>query len=94
MVRKDNWTPLPRLALKRSQNLTSPQKTPTASDRLSSLLKGNFLTARDRLARYERVKGRPGIKKQVIFLNRTRGHSCKREPSFGCQLSKREGCTR
>ncbi|GBO35268.1 hypothetical protein AVEN_247508-1 [Araneus ventricosus] len=33
---------LPRLSPKQSQNLTSPQKKPTASDRPSSLLKGNF----------------------------------------------------
>ncbi|GBO23775.1 hypothetical protein AVEN_169346-1 [Araneus ventricosus] len=30
---------------KRSQNLTSPQNKPTASDRPSSLLRGNFQTA-------------------------------------------------
>ncbi|GBL87733.1 hypothetical protein AVEN_81344-1 [Araneus ventricosus] len=34
--------PLPRLYPKRSQNLISPQKKPTASDRPSSLLRGNF----------------------------------------------------
>ncbi|GBM26823.1 hypothetical protein AVEN_32075-1 [Araneus ventricosus] len=34
--------PLSRLSTKRSQSLTSPQKKPTASDRPSPLLRGNF----------------------------------------------------
>ncbi|GBM90005.1 hypothetical protein AVEN_19330-1 [Araneus ventricosus] len=55
MVGRDNWTPLSRLSPKRSQNLASPQKKPTASDRPSSLLRGSFSTARDHLARCERV---------------------------------------
>ncbi|GBN44649.1 hypothetical protein AVEN_204992-1, partial [Araneus ventricosus] len=39
---QEQLDPLPRLSPKRSQNLTSPQKKPTASDRLSSLLRGHF----------------------------------------------------
>ncbi|GBO08299.1 hypothetical protein AVEN_171613-1 [Araneus ventricosus] len=38
--------PLPRLSPKRSQNLTSPQKKPNASDPPSSLLRGNFKATR------------------------------------------------
>ncbi|GBM53399.1 hypothetical protein AVEN_103787-1 [Araneus ventricosus] len=41
-VGKGNWIPLPRLSPKRSQNLTSPQKKPTASERPSLLLRGSF----------------------------------------------------
>ncbi|GBM92807.1 hypothetical protein AVEN_182698-1 [Araneus ventricosus] len=55
-VCKDNWTSLPRLSPKRPQNLTSPEKKPTVSDRPSSMLKKNFQAARDRLARSQRVK--------------------------------------
>ncbi|GBN35586.1 hypothetical protein AVEN_183899-1 [Araneus ventricosus] len=41
-VCKGIWIPLPQLSPKRSQNLISPQKKPTASDGPSSLLKGKF----------------------------------------------------
>ncbi|GBN72327.1 hypothetical protein AVEN_207289-1 [Araneus ventricosus] len=41
VVGKDNWEPLPSLSNKRSQDLTSPQKKPTALDRPSSVLRGN-----------------------------------------------------
>ncbi|GBM13730.1 hypothetical protein AVEN_89997-1 [Araneus ventricosus] len=51
-----NWTPLPCLSPKRSQNLASPQKKSTTSDRPSSLLRGKFKTARNRLFWCERVK--------------------------------------
>ncbi|GBM07584.1 hypothetical protein AVEN_230022-1 [Araneus ventricosus] len=42
VVDKDNWTSLPRLSPKQSQNLTSFPKKPTASDQPSLLLRGNF----------------------------------------------------
>ncbi|GBN83204.1 hypothetical protein AVEN_96447-1, partial [Araneus ventricosus] len=41
-VCKDNWTLLLRLSPKPSQNLNSLQNKPTASNRPSSVLEGNF----------------------------------------------------
>ncbi|GBN90878.1 hypothetical protein AVEN_237456-1, partial [Araneus ventricosus] len=41
VVCKDNWIPPTALSPKRSQSLTSPEKKATASDRPSSLLRGN-----------------------------------------------------
>ncbi|GBN34839.1 hypothetical protein AVEN_258238-1 [Araneus ventricosus] len=52
---------LPSLSSKRSQNLTSTQKKPTASDRPSSLLKGHLYTDRDCLGRCQRVKASPWV---------------------------------
>ncbi|GBO09236.1 hypothetical protein AVEN_130688-1 [Araneus ventricosus] len=56
------------LSPKRFQNLTSPQKNPTTSDRSSSLWRGRFYTVRDRLAWCERVKYKG--ERLVVLLER------------------------
>ncbi|GBL63012.1 hypothetical protein AVEN_205759-1 [Araneus ventricosus] len=69
---KDNWTPYHHYL--RSDFRISPQKKPTAPDRLSSMLRRNFETASDSLARYERVNpGLLGVTDDLVVMFRLRG---------------------
>ncbi|GBM43778.1 hypothetical protein AVEN_109630-1 [Araneus ventricosus] len=67
--------PLLRLSPKRSQNITFPQKKPSASDRPSPLLRGNLETARDRRARADPIN-RDHRQQLMVAGSDSSGSSC------------------